>query len=412
MLPEGEQMNPIRALVEERGGMMRFRDFMELALYHPEFGYYGSGRAELGRKGDYFTSVSVGAVFGELLGWQFREMWERLGRPAVFTIVEQGANDGTFAGDALRWSRAEAPEFFEALRYEIVEGLEVLRGRQGERLAEFGGKVRWWKGLEELPRFAGVHFSNELIDAFPVHVVRFREGEWRELCVTGELEWRERALENFDFRYSIFDLKSAAPRVSENLTDSKRVPEFKDPNAELLERLTDAPRVEGYTTEVSLDATKWAKTVAGKIERGWVLVIDYGFPRERYYAPERRAGTLECYAGHAKGFDPLARPGFCDLTAHVEFTSLAEAFQAAGMEIAGYTDQHHFLTGLVSRVFAERAPAAQEGRWLKTLLHPEMMGSAFKVLGMARGTEGGGLAGFQFARGELGELTRERKEGL
>jgi SAM-dependent MidA family methyltransferase len=144
--------------------------------------------------------------------------------------------------------------------------------------------------------------------------------------------------------------------------------------------------------------------VASKIDQGWVLVIDYGFPRRGYYAPERTAGTLECYAGHAKGLDPLGRAGFCDLTAHVEFTSLASAFLSAGMTLAGYTDQHHFLTGLVSRAFAQRAPSADEARALRTLLHPEMLGRAFQVLGMGRREPEGGVAGFRYARDGRGEL--------
>jgi len=367
--------NPIQAFVAERGGIS-FRDFMEMALYHPLHGYYGAGRAALGREGDYFTNVSVGKVFGELLAGQFREMWERLGKPAGFTIVEQGANDGTFAMDVLAWCREKAPDFFEALRYRIVEGLEVLRGRQRERLREFGEKVGWRGTLEGLPRYKGVHFSNELVDAFPVHLARFRSGEWRELYVTepvqrpGELGWKEEPV------------RSAA----------------------LLEELAEAPRIEGYTTEVNLEARRWAKRVAPKIEQGWVLVVDYGFPRGRYYSPERRTGTLECYAGHTKGLDPLGKPGFCDLTAHVEFTSLARAFLEAGMTLAGYTDQHHFFTGLLSRAFEGRAPTAEEARGLRTLLHPEMLGRAFQVLGMQRGTPEGGVAGFRYTRDGRGEL--------
>ena len=162
--------------------------------------------------------------------------------------------------------------------------------------------------------------------------------------------------------------------------------------------LRDAPRTEGYTTEVNLEAARWAAALAGRVERGWVVTIDYGFPRERYYSPERREGTLECYAGHAKGLDPVANPGFRDLTAHVEFTTLAQAFVDAGMGLAGFTDQHHFLTGLAAKAFAGRAPTAQEARGLKTLLHPEMLGRVFQVLGMERGVPEGGLAGFAFAR--------------
>jgi SAM-dependent MidA family methyltransferase len=251
-----------------------------------------------------------------------------------------------------------------------VENLEILQVRQRERLGEFVGKVTWRNGLEELPPFTGVHFSNELIDAFPVHAVRFRDGEWRELYVTAGLEWTDRPIHD----------------------------------AALLEPLADVPRLEGYTTELNLDALRWAEALGAKIDQGWVVVIDYGFPRERYYSPERPQGTLQCYAGHAKGLDPLANPGFCDLTAHVEFTSLANAFLAAGMKIAGYTDQHHFLTGLVGPAYAGRAPTPKEVRGLKTLLHPEMLGTAFHVLGMSHGVPDQALAGFQFARDSRREL--------
>jgi SAM-dependent MidA family methyltransferase len=355
--------NPIQALIAERGGVS-FRDFMELALNHPQHGYYGAGRAALGRGGDYFTNVSVGAVYGEVLGAQFRDMWSLLGQPGEFTIVEQGAHDGTFAADVLRWSQGEAPGFFEAMRYEIVEGLERLQEAQRERLGEFAGKVTWRAELDSLPRFTGVHFSNELVDAFPVHAVIFREGEWRERYVNPALQWTERAVEN----------------------------------PALIEHLSDVPRIEGYTTEVNLEAPRWAERLASKIVQGWVLTIDYGFPREEYYAASRAQGTLQCYSGHAKGLDALEKPGFCDLTASVEFTSLARAFQAGGMVLAGYTDQHHFLTGLVGRAFGKRQPTPKEVRGLKTLLHPELLGTAFQVLGMGRGTPDQKPAGFQFAR--------------
>ena len=365
--------NAIQEMIAQRGGV-RFRDFMELALYDPRHGYYGAGLAALGREGDYFTNVSVGAIFGELMGAQFQEMWEALGRPGEFTIAEQGANDGALAADVLGWSRDEAPAFFEALRYEIVEGLEVLRERQGERLKDFSEKVCWRDRLEELPRLTGVHFSNELIDAFPVHLVRYRDGRWREMTVTGSLEWEDQPIG--------------------------------DPV--LAARMADLPRIEGYTTEINLEALRWAEVLASGIERGWVVAIDYGFPWARYYSPERRMGTLQCDTGHRRGIDPLSNPGFCDLTAHVEFTSLTRAFLGAGMELAGYTDQHHFLTGLVSRRFAERAPGPQQLRGLKTLLHPELMGTTFEVLGVSRGVPvgapGGTLAGFKFARDGRGEL--------
>ena len=368
MLPTGNP-NPIQALVAARGGMT-FRDYMALALYHPLHGYYGAGRAALGREGDFFTNVSVGPVFGELLGRQFVEMWEQLGRPEGFTMVEQGAHDGAFAADVLGWSRVAAPDFYASTRYRIVEGLEALRARQEERLREHAERVRWCGALEETPRFTGVHFSNELVDAFPVHLARWSRGAWRELHVTPALQWREVPLE--------------------------------DPT--VLERLKHAPLLEGYTTEVNLEAPRWAATLAARIERGWVLAIDYGMPRDRYYAPERRTGTLQCYAGHARGLDPLGDPGARDLTAHVDFTTLAEAFLASGMDLAGYADQHHFLAGLAGSAYTERPPTPREARGLKTLLHPEMLGTAFHVLCVSRGVPPGPLTGFQFARDARREL--------
>jgi SAM-dependent MidA family methyltransferase len=362
MLPAPAQ-NAIQALIASRGEVS-FRDFMELALYHPRHGYYASARATLGREGDYFTSVSVGKIFGQLLAAQFQEMWERLGHPAPFTIVEQGAHDGTFAADVLGWCQESTPDFFKVLEYAIVEPLAPLRAKQQTRLAEFSEKLTLRNTLEDLPPFTGVHFSNELLDAFPAHRVRFRNGEWRELYVTPDLTWTDRPINN----------------------DT------------LLNSLVAVPSLEGYTTEVNLEARQWATRLAARINRGWALMIDYGYPRHRYYSPDRRDGTLQSYAAHRKVPNPLENPGFQDLTTHVEFTSLAEAFVAAGMQIAAYTDQHHFLTGLLTRAFATHPPTPAETRALKTLLHPEMLGTTFQVLCASRTVPSQPLSGLQYAR--------------
>ena len=164
-------------------GPIPFRDFMAAALYHPSAGYYSSGRSRIGREGDFFTSVSVGALFGKLLARQVAEMWERLRRPAQFEIVEQGANGGDFARDVLGALRETAPDCFAAVVYTVIEPAAALRDAQSATLAEFAGKVCWHESLEELAPFTGVHFSNELIDAFPVHrVIRFG-GTWLEQYV-------------------------------------------------------------------------------------------------------------------------------------------------------------------------------------------------------------------------------------
>ena len=157
----------IRAEIEKRGAVS-FAWFMEQALYHPEHGYYSSGRCAIGRKGDYFTNVSIGPLFGQLMMAQFAEIWEQLGKIDNFVIVEQGAHDGQFARDVLQSAQLRAPEFFEALDYRIIEPFPILRERQSRMLEPFRNKIEWRNSLEP---FTGVHFSNELLDAMPVRLI-------------------------------------------------------------------------------------------------------------------------------------------------------------------------------------------------------------------------------------------------
>jgi SAM-dependent MidA family methyltransferase len=337
-------------------GPMPFRRFMELALYHPEHGYYAGGKARIGRRGDYFTSVSVGSLFGELLARQFVEIWERLGRPVPFELVEQGAHDGTLAADIL----AALPEECGA-RLTLVEPSAPWRAAQAAKLA--GHPVRWVAGVEELAPFVGVHYSNELLDAFPVRRYRWSEAGWRE-CAVG---WE-------GGRFVLVDLVAVSgPAVG-------------------IERLPP-----GSFAEVNSDALIWIASLAGKLTRGALLVIDYGFPRDEYYAPWRTGGTLEAIANHRR-VDPLEAPGEADLTAHVEFTTLARAGEAAGLGIAGFADQHHFLSALAARHFPDGIqPGAKTMRAFQTLAHPTMLGRAFKALAFTRGLGPAPLAGFTLA---------------
>jgi SAM-dependent MidA family methyltransferase len=351
------------------GGPMSFRRFMEQALYHAEHGYYASGKARIGRGGDFFTNVSVGPLFGRLLARQIAEMWRVLGTPAEFTIVEQGAHGGDLAADVLDGLRAMFPECHEAVRYEIVEPFPRLEARQRERLGAFAGKVQWMRGWEGMRIEAGVHLSNELPDAFPVHLVQWTGDEWRERMVT------ER-----DGQFVFVD----GPATSDALgTACARIP---------------GPLPEGYTTEVNLAAGEWIRDVAAVMTRGFVLAVDYGFPRHEYYVPTRTAGTLSAYANHRREADPLARPGEIDLTAHVEFDSVIEAATAAGLRLEGFTDQHHFMVGVGVAHFADGANAS-ERRAFQTLMHPQFMGTAFKVAAFSKGVAAPvSLEGFLFAR--------------
>ena len=358
-----------------RGGPIPFADFMAQALYHPEHGYYSSGRARIGRAGDFFTNVSVGALFGRLLARQFAEMWERLGRPRPFTIVEQGAHRGEFAHDVLSALDDFAPDCARAAEYRIVEPAPVLRATQQERLAAFSARARWHRTLGDLDPVTGVHFSNELLDAFPVHVVKWDGAQWRERLVAAT-----------DDGFAFTDGPLSRPELRTRLDVLPPVPP-------------------GYVTEIHLATRDWIDALADRLPRGYVLAIDYGFTREEYYRADRTAGTLSAYAAHRREPNPLARPGEIDLTAHVEFTSLIERAATRGFDPTGFTDQHHFMVGLGRLHFpdtdtAPNAARQRELRAFQTLMHPTLMGRAFKVLCLARGVAPEEtLAGFQFARG-------------
>jgi SAM-dependent MidA family methyltransferase len=354
-----------------QNGPVSFAWFMEQALYHPELGYYSSGRCVIGRGGDYFTNVSVGPLFGRLLAAQFVEMWELLGRPGDFVIVEQGAHQGDFARDVLGALRERAPVFFSTLRYCIIEPFPVLQQRQTEALRDFSEKLVWKKSLADLEPFCGVHFSNELLDAMPVHLIIRTETGWQERYVV-------EAGDGFGF-------------ITAPITD-----------AELCRHLETIPQhlTEPYETEANLAALKWMEQLAPKLTRGYILAVDYGHSRESYYAPERRSGTLRSYAGH-RVRSPLTEVGATDITAHVDWTSVAERAEKCGLSLLGFADQHHFITGLLSgpgQTEVTEENGRRAGRALATLLHPEFLGTSFQFLVLAKNTSAASLSALSFAR--------------
>jgi SAM-dependent MidA family methyltransferase len=357
-----------------REGPIPFTRFMEAALYHPDGGYYSSGQCAIGRHGDYFTSVSVGSIFGTLLAGQFVEIWNTLGQPDDFVILEQGAHAGEFAHDVLEALRERYPKFFAVVRYRIVEPFMTLRRRQEATLQSFAGQVEWAVSLDAMKPFCGVHFSNELLDAMPVHLLVAR-GE------AERLQWRERLVDRTGNRFTLVDRPIA--------------------NSRLQERLPKLPPAsgEGYETEINLAALDWIETLAAKLRRGVVLIADFGLPRHEYYAPNRSTGTLQCYARHRALPSFLEMVGQSDLTTHVEWTSVAEQAEACGLTILGFTDQHHFLTGLLASYPELAAAGTDKARALQTLIHPEFLGARFQFLGLATGFPAGkSLGGFKFGR--------------
>jgi SAM-dependent MidA family methyltransferase len=357
-------------------GPLTFARFMDLALYDPVVGYYASGRGKIGKQGDFFTNVSVGPVFGYILAGQFREMWFRLGRPSPFFLVEQGANDGRLALDILS---ATDEETLTSIQYWIVEPFPILRRLQEQTLKGFGSKVHWAEDLDALPVFDGVHLSNELVDALPFHLIRSKGEQWEELCVAAH--------------------------------EDRLAFEVSEPGKLLADQVKVLPRrIKGTIAELRPAACTWIQTIASKLRTGFVLIIDYGFSREQLLSPHRTEGTFACYRAHRRDARPLDEPGEKDITAHVDFTTLAGSALDAGFRIEGYADQHHYLVGasqnLLKKLDHPPDSASQRTlRSLQTLLHPESMGTQFHYLAFSKGVNlTSRLSSFQFARDPHREL--------
>ncbi|MDB6148524.1 MAG: hypothetical protein JWO45_2188, partial [Spartobacteria bacterium] len=230
-----ELIELIRAEIGKRGPVS-FAWFMEQALYQPQHGYYSSGRAAIGRSGDYFTNVSVGGLFGKLLAAQFAEMWNRLGQIDDFTIVEQGAHDGQFAHDVLQAIRESSGDFFSKVRYRMIEPITVLEKRQRTTLASFREKVGWCRSIGALEPFTGVHFSNELLDAMPVHLIS-RSALAAGSEPAGE-RWRERLVDWQNGGFIFTDGSITDPNLEAHV---RRLPSL----------------AAGYETEINLNVTDW-----------------------------------------------------------------------------------------------------------------------------------------------------------
>jgi SAM-dependent MidA family methyltransferase len=340
----------IRAEIQDRGAQS-FAWFMQQALYHPEYGYYSSGRCAIGRRGDYFTNVSVGPLFGQLMAAQFAELWEHLGGMDKFSIVEQGTHDGQFAHDVLDSIRKRAPEFFAALRYQIVESFPFWRDRQRQTLQSFRDKVEW---RDAIGPFVGVHFSNELLDAMPV-----------------DLPGKLVGVDGDEF---VFVQAAPISPVPCSLGEGGKV-----------------PKTDGPCNQAALD---WVDSVSLNLVRGYVLIIDYGHMHHELPA------TIQVRAQHRHLDSPFEQIGYADITMHVDWSSIVERAKQNGLRVAGFTDQHHFLTGIVSQwpdLAANVDPKSK--RALQTLLHPEMLGRSFQVLALAKNVEAAArLASFKFAR--------------
>jgi SAM-dependent MidA family methyltransferase len=345
--------------IDAQGGWISFERFMEMALYEPGLGYYSAGSAKLGEAGDFVTAPEVSPLFSRCLAAQCAEVFERLGNA---DMLELGAGSGVMASDILAElaARNRLPD-----HYFILEVSADLRDRQRAtlmaRIPELVSRVEW---LDQLPtNLRGVIVANEVLDALPVQRFRMRGTQVNAVGVTwqlGRLDWSE---------------------VHADTTLEAAVRSIEQANGE--------PFPDGYLSEVNLRLAPWIGGVAASLSEGVAIFIDYGLPQREYYRRERREGTLLCHYRHRFHDDPLINVGVQDIGAWVDFSAVANAASDAGLRVAGFTTQAHFLIGAGIEQFmadiAERAVTerVQLARQAMVLTLPGEMGERFKVIGLA-----------------------------
>ena len=350
----------IRAEIEVFG-FIPFTRFMELALYHPEWGYYERETSRIGCKGDFITSVSVGEAFGQLLASRFSKWLGKIDGPV--RLVEAGAHDGTLAHDILAWLAEYSQSLFLRLKYTIIEPSKKRRDWQINRLASFNSQVEWFDSMRDVPKVRGVIFSNELLDAFPVHRISWSQSkrdwiEWGVSCRGEEFYWI--AMES-----NISSWRSMLPSWPDSLLDV----------------LPDR-----FLTELSPAAIQWWHFAACNLAEGKLVAFDYGHSPDEWPSPNQPKGTVRGYRGHQHVDDILANPGGQDLTAHANFQLIKKAGEAAGLATEQFTSQERFLNSSFADLVQEspQIGKAIDLRQLQTLTHPAQMGQAFKVLLQSR----------------------------
>ncbi len=315
----------IRAEIAAQGGRITFARFMDLALYHPEWGYYHAAQRRPGRPGDFLTAPEAHPFFGITLARQIADCWERLGQPDRFIVREYGPGIGGLAWDIIGGLQREHPACLTALTYELVERnprrvTEALAAFRDEGLGEVVRAVDP-EAIAALPPMTGVILANEVADAFPVHRLIWHQGDLRE----GWVVW--------DGTGFAEEIAALSPQALEA-----------DPAGML--KAHGIALQEGDRIEISPAASAWFTGAASRLERGYVIVIDYGYPAAQLYQAHRLEGTVRAYRAHTVTDDPFAHVGEQDLTAHVDFTALRDAGAAAGLTFAGQTNQAAFLTSL------------------------------------------------------------------
>lgn len=362
---QNKQLSPLEREIRKsiRATPLTFKDFMALALYHPQSGYY-TAQAAPGRNADFFTSVSIGSCFGELLAHYMHGIWQETGEPETFTVLEQGGHIGVLAADVISSIYANFPAFSEAIRFLAVERSALAM--TDPRLADYACWSLAGK-LNDVPeKSVDLFFANELIDAFPVHRVTWKGAEhgWAEHHVS----LQEDAL-----------AFSEGPLSSTTLADH-------------LAHIDVSEFEPGYVTEVNLEIAPWLAALTPLLKpQATVLVIDYGMPASTYYLPSRREGTLQGYQNHQRRDNLLANPGEQDLTAHIDFTHLQAEAESAGLQMCRLEEQSRFLTRLAhhplkatEKRLQGTAPDKEAMAWIRQFQQLTAMGPNFKAMELFR----------------------------
>jgi SAM-dependent MidA family methyltransferase len=320
-------MTPLQQHISERiqrAGPIPFAAYMRMALYEPGYGYYVTGQPKMGWEGDYYTSTDVADFFADCMGRQLQLMWEKLGKPDPFSVLEQGSGRGALASGIDSWAARQAPNLLAALNYrteDIRMGVDVISDIPISELPQVP---------EHSPH---VILSNELVDAFPVHIVEVRDKHLYELYVDAQ-----------DGRlFPVLDEPSSTEVAS--YLDNYKIP---------WETYRD-----GWRAEINLDAFRWLQQIAKILHKGYLLTIDYGDKARTLYTPHRQYGTLICYYQHQANEQPLARPGQQDITAHVNFSALIDEGRRQGLRLNAFTTQRQWLENMGIRTALEQLRTTQ-----------------------------------------------------
>jgi SAM-dependent MidA family methyltransferase len=351
----------------KREGPLPFETFMEMALYEPCLGYYATDKIEIGKAGDFYTSQHVHSIFGSMLGRQIKEMWEIMGKPSSFLVIEPGAGVGYTCKDIMDYLTKEG--LLGSINYVIIERNPFFQEKQKKLLENYLDNVTWAASLTELDKMKGCILSNELLDSFPVHLIQM-DDELKEIHVTSD---------------------------NNNLHEFKGHPH----NNSLVEYINEfsLELPEGYRTEINLRIKDWLATIQNILSEGFILTIDYGYPSHDYYSSERNRGTLLCYHKHQTTENPYMNVGEQDITAHINFSSVKKWGEELGFGTLGFCNQGTYLVSLgidemIQELLSNQKEYLFEVAKIKKLILPGTIGETHKVMIQYKGKHIPELRGF------------------